>query len=61
MTFKETVLQGAAHPHTELEVLESPAGFYLGFRDADGSPYSRESCYFGERHSAYQVLEYMRG
>jgi hypothetical protein len=60
MSFKETVLQGAAHPHTELEVLESAAGFYLGFRDADGSPYSRETCYFGDRASAELVLGYIR-
>ena len=57
---KETVLKGAEHPGTELEVLESPAGFYLGFRDKDGAPYSRESGYFGDRASAELILSYMR-
>jgi len=61
MMTKETVLSGANHPGTELEILETPAGaFYLGFRDEDGLPYSRESVYFGDRASAFQVLEYMR-
>lgn len=60
MSFAETVMQGAPHPGTELEVLESPAGFYLGFRDEDGMPYSRETVYFGDRNSAEQVLSYMR-
>lgn len=41
----ETVLSGAPHPGTDLEVLESGAGFYLGYRDTDGTPYSRETLY----------------
>lgn len=61
MIFAETVLSGAKHPGTELEVLESVAGFYLGFRDEDGLPYSRETVYFGDRASAELVLKYMRG
>jgi hypothetical protein len=56
----ETVLAGAKHPGTTLEVMESPAGFYLGFRDEDGIPYSRESGYFGDRGSAEQVLRSLR-
>jgi hypothetical protein len=56
----DTVIAGATHPGTTLEVLESAAGFYLGYRDEDGLPYSRESCYFGDRASAEQVLAYMR-
>ena len=41
----ETVLSGAPHPGTKLEVLSSPAGYYLGYRDEDGLPYSRETEY----------------
>jgi hypothetical protein len=58
---KETVLTGAKHPGTDLEVLESGGGFYVGFRDVDGAPYSRESVYFAVRASAFQTLEMMRG
>lgn len=61
MIINETVLTGATHPGTKLEVLESVAGFYLGYRDKDGAPYSRETCYFGDRASAQQILNYMRG
>jgi hypothetical protein len=44
----ETVLSGAAHPGTELEMFQTPAGaYYLGFRDKDGAPYSRETEYMG--------------
>lgn len=49
---KETVLTGAAHPGTELQLLqdlrvhlESAGGYYLGFLDRDGTPYSRETDY----------------
>ena len=42
---RETVLTGAAHPGTELQVLESAGGYYLGFLDRDGTPYSRETDY----------------
>ena len=41
----ETVLSGAPHPGTELKILSTNAGYYLGFLDADGFPYSRESEY----------------
>lgn len=61
MTTKgETVLTGGAHPGTELEVMVSPAGFYLGFRDKDGMPYSRETVYFQERQWAETHLSYIR-
>lgn len=61
MTMKgETVLTGAEHPGTEIQVMHSNAGYYLGFRDENGMPYSRESCYFGDWESAKQVLEYLR-
>jgi hypothetical protein len=56
----ETVLTGAPHPGTELRVLQSAAGYYLGFRDKDGMPYSRESTYFPDEHTAAQVLAVLR-
>ena len=57
---KETVLSGAAHPHTKLEVIGTNAGYYLGFRDADGSPYSRET-YYMPRKAAQEMLALIRG
>lgn len=56
----ETVLSGAAHPGTVLRVCESAAGFYLGFHDADGSAYSRESEYFDSAEVAAAVLLHLR-
>ena len=42
----------------QLEVCQSAAGFYLGTRDEDGCPYSRESVeYWGSRESAEAALE----
>jgi hypothetical protein len=41
-------------------VIKSGGGYYLGFRDGDGTPYSRESSYFGDVGSAEQVLSYLR-
>ena len=57
----ETVLSGAKHPGTRLQVCESGAGFYIGFVDKDGAPYSRESVYFGDRESASYFLSLIRG
>jgi len=56
---KETVLTGGAHPHTNLEVIGTKAGYYLGFRDADGSPYSRET-YYMPKHLAEAVFAQIR-
>jgi hypothetical protein len=42
----ETVFSGAPHPGTNMRVLRSAAGFYIGYLDKDGLPYSRESRYF---------------
>ncbi|MDX2265897.1 MAG: hypothetical protein NW215_13130 [Hyphomicrobiales bacterium] len=40
-----------------LEVLQSPAGYYLGTRDEDGMPYSRESIeYWRTREQAEAAL-----
>jgi hypothetical protein len=44
----ETVLTGAEHPGTEIEVIHTPHGFYLGFKDKDGDAYSRETGYMSE-------------
>lgn len=57
---KETVLSGAEHPGTKLEIMQSNAGFYLGFADKDGMPYSRETNYFGDAASALLVLRVFR-
>ena len=56
----ETVLSGAPHPGTELEVMESPAGYYLGYRDDDGLPYSRETQYMNWRETAEHMLKLIR-
>lgn len=56
----ETVLSGAQHPGTKLEVLHSPAGYYIGFRDTDGLPYTRESVYMPE-DVAHRLLGALRG
>jgi hypothetical protein len=56
----ETVLTGATHPGTPLEVLQSAAGFYIGHRTEDGAPYSRESHYFGTRAAADSALQQLR-
>lgn len=57
----ETVLSGAPHPGTPLLILQSGAGYYLGYLDTDGAPYSRETVYFGDYNSAAQVIRYIRG
>lgn len=56
----ETVLSGAGHPGTRLEVLKSAAGWYLGYRDEHGLPYSRESIYFRSQQQAERLLGYLR-
>ena len=56
----ETVLSGGKHPNTPLEVLESGAGFYLGFKTPTGEPYSRETVYMTEV-VAHSLLKMIRG
>jgi len=56
----ETVLSGADHPGTDLMVHSSVNGYYIGFRDKDGMPYSRETCYFDHREDAEVILELLR-
>lgn len=60
MVDRETVLSGADHPQTRLRVLQSPAGFFLGFTDENGSAYSRESVYFSTATEATAVLLHLR-
>lgn len=57
MSFAETVSAGAPHPGTEPEVMSTPAGYYIGYRDEDGFPYSRETDYFATRSEADSNLE----
>lgn len=46
MFIGETILSGSEHPGTPPMVLSSPAGYYIGFKDKDGSPWTRETLYF---------------
>lgn len=52
----ETVASGAKHPGTKLSVLQSAAGFYIGYLSEDGFPYSRESGYFATAEEAKESL-----
>jgi len=59
---KETVLTGGKHPGTELVVMNNQEyinTFYLGFRDEDGAPYSRETHYM-TREQAEMILSLIR-
>jgi hypothetical protein len=60
MIYGETVETGLAHPGTLLMVLQSGAGFYLGYVDKDGHPYSRETEYFSSYGGATRALHYWR-
>jgi len=52
----ETILSGAPASHYTFEVLQSPAGWYIGTRDEQG-PYSRESVYFPSEKVAREELQ----
>lgn len=52
----ETVLSGAPDPGTPMNVLRTPAGFYVGYLDQDGLPYSRETDYFESEEQAGAAL-----
>ena len=43
---------------SELQVLKSAAGYYIG-RTEEGMPYSRESNYFRGKDNAEWILSYM--
>jgi hypothetical protein len=50
-------LAQAAGRQLELQVCKSAAGFYLGTRDDDGAPFTRESQeYWSKRERAEQAL-----
>ena len=56
----ETVLSGGKHPGTELRVIKSRHGWYVGFLDRNGEPYSRESLYFRTQKGAESLLGALR-
>lgn len=58
----ETVATGAPLPYggAKPEVLESPAGHYVGYLCEDGTPYSRESGYYKYYRDAYWALVNMK-
>lgn len=60
MLKKETVLSGAKHPGTQLQIIGTSAGYYLGFRDKHGNPYTRETFYM-TRTQACDLLMLFRG
>lgn len=60
MTPKETVTTGGAHPGTALRVMQSAAGFYIGYVDKHGLPYSRETHYMSEA-KAKSIIQFFRG
>ena len=47
----ETVRTGAEWPGTPLRILQSNAGWYLGYLDRFGEPYTRETHYYPDRAS----------
>ena len=55
----ETILTGGKHPGTDLKVMESHAGFYLGFALPSGEPYSRETQYMTQAQ-AEEMLKHIR-
>jgi hypothetical protein len=54
----ETVHRGGKlpYPDAKLEVCVSAAGYYLGYTDKDGLPWSRESHYFKAVGAASRAL-----
>jgi hypothetical protein len=59
----ETVLTGAPHPGTELEVMQSPGmatGYYLGFREENGMPYSRETDYMPKDQAEFFLSRFRK-
>jgi hypothetical protein len=54
----ETVMSGAdlPYPRARPKVLQSAAGFFIGFVEADGSPYSRETEYM-DSYRAEEMLD----
>jgi len=51
----ETVLLGADHPGTRMTIISGGLkGFYWGFLDHDGAPYTRETGYFESIEAAIE-------
>lgn len=42
---------------SELQVMLSGGGYYLGTETTEGHPYSRETCYFGAESEAMSALK----
>lgn len=57
----ETVNTGAPHPGTQLQVLSTPAGYYLGYLDKEGFPYSRETGYMTKEQAEQALDEVEKG
>jgi len=58
----ETVLSGGTHPGTDLVIMNAHEyinTYYLGFRDEDGMPYSRETEYM-TKEQAEMILSLVR-
>jgi len=53
----ETVATGAQAPGTNIQVLQSAAGYYIGYLDEEGYPYSRESGYYATKEAAQADLD----
>jgi hypothetical protein len=54
----ETVRLGAPHPYEDAmpKIMQSAAGFYVGYSCEDGSPYSRESGYYPSREAVVEAM-----
>lgn len=55
--YGETVRHGADHPGTPIKILQSAAGYYVGYLDGDGMPYSRESEYYLTRQEVVDAID----
>lgn len=53
----ETVRTGAEWPGTPLRILQSNAGWYLGYLDRFGEPYTRETHYYPDRASVVDAID----
>jgi hypothetical protein len=58
----ETVMSGAdlPYPRARPKVLSSAAGFFIGFEEAHGSPYSRETEYMDSYRAETMLAGWMK-
>jgi hypothetical protein len=49
-------MYGETYEVTDLKIMHSPAGFYIGREMADGEPFSRESGYYRSKSEAQEHL-----